>query len=100
QVEAMLPGVGVEVGLGDEAVPERRLRRARTLAQAFRVDGNLPPLNHAEAASRYGFGNDVARPGVPREERRDGEFAAEKAVGDLDEQPGAVAALAVGVKAA
>jgi hypothetical protein len=42
--------------------------------------------------------HETASPFVPREQRDDRAPAAEQAVGDLDQQSGAVAALAVGVE--
>src|SRR6267143_1917588 len=75
-------------------------RRAGTLAKAVRIDGHRPPVDEREAGRPDAFSDDLARPLVPLEEDCHRDLASEQAVRDLDEQPRAVTALAVGVKAA
>src|SRR5260370_31380154 len=96
----MLPLIGVEVRPGDEAVPDRWLRSARPLAEAFRIDGDLAPFDQPQPARRDRLRDDVQRPWIPLKKRRDGQLASEKAVRDLDQEPGAVTALTVRVEPA
>ena len=100
QVQTALPLVGFEVGPCDEPVPDHRPGRARSLAQAGRVDGHRAPLEQPKAQALDGIGDDSARTLVPSEQRRDRELPAEKAVRYLDQQACAIPALAVGVEAA
>ena len=100
EIQAALPLVRIEIGFGDEAVPDGRPGAECALAQASRVDGDRTPGDQLKSSARHCVGDDPARPLVPLEQDGHRDLAAEQAVRHLDQEAGAISALAVGVEAA
>ncbi len=100
QVQPVLPLVGVEVGAGDQAVPDVGHRGLGPLSQALDIHRHRAPREQPQAGAGNRFGDD--RPGllVPLEQDRQGEVVSDQAVRHLDQEARAVTALAVRVEAA
>jgi hypothetical protein len=99
-VQPVLPLVLRQVRALDHAVPDRRHALAGARAQTVRVQGWAPPVRDAHAVLGQGGGELAARALVPLEEDGDRGPGPEDLARDLDHQPRAVAAPAVGVEAA
>ena len=100
KVEAALPFARIEVWVFDEAVPDRGHRLACSGAKRLRVDGDGTPSVDLHARTGDRGLDHGASALVPFEQRDDGIWTAEQTLGNLDQQPRAVAALAVRVQAA
>src|SRR5260370_34875057 len=81
-------------------MPDGWHRRSRALTQAVRIYRHFPPADQRQAVPLDGFGHDRASPRVPLEKHGDRELSAEEAMRDLDQESGAISALAVGIEPA
>ena len=98
-VKAPFPFIRFEARVLDEAMPDRGHRVAGAAAERVRVDRDLSPVRHSHAQRLSRPLEDLTATAVPLEQRRDCDVPAEQTVRYLDQEPGAIAALAVGVEA-